>query len=742
MNRFHTVNADHLPDHLSLRLGSDRESEGLALGSFADVPPVSLLQTTAAGSSITGTAGNDSLSGTKGNDTLDGGAGADTLAGGKGGDLYIVDNQGDVINEQSKGGTDVVQASLSWTLGSNLEKLVLTGHGNFDGTGNTLDNKLTGNDGDNLLNGSTGKDTLAGGLGDDTYIVDDLGDVVNDYAGEGTDTVKSSVNWTLGMATENLTLKGDLNLWGAGNSADNKLHGNAGANQLMGYDGDDVLDGMEGADTLIGGLGNDIYVVDNAKDVITELANQGTDLVRAYVNWTLSDNFENMVLEDSASISGTGNDSNNGITGNSGENLIAGNAGDDTISGQKGNDTLLGGDGNDFLDGGEGVDSMAGGAGNDVYILDKRQDLIEEGENQGTDEVQTTFNYTLHDNFENLTLLGTDNLTGTGNELINYIRGNSGDNLLTGSGTGDTLDGGLGADTMTGGTVYVVDNPGDVILDDSLDAFDAIKSSIDWTLATDFENLILIGEDNINATGNELANYIVGNQGDNIITGINSISPKGLHDTLSGGDGNDIFQFNSSDIYYIYLLRWDNFINGGAGEDTLSLVGSNTYLNTPSLETNTLQSIEKIDLTGTGNNSLRLYDINFSESNFINSANASSLGWTNGTYSFQSYEKRMQLIVDGNAGDAVYGLSHSKLMGTVIRGGNTYSVYNSTQTDDQYIVDTDITTDYVPKQPNTPANASGSATGDDEPAHSFDHTALLHHWMGISTPDAHGDWLL
>jgi Ca2+-binding RTX toxin-like protein len=116
--------------------------------------------------SMTGSSGADALLGYAGNDTIAGGGGLDTLIGGAGNDLYLV-KPGNVVTELAGEGTDTVRSAKSWTLGTAVENLVLTGGGNAGGTGNNQANVLTGNDGDNVLKGQGGKDTLAGGTGDD-----------------------------------------------------------------------------------------------------------------------------------------------------------------------------------------------------------------------------------------------------------------------------------------------------------------------------------------------------------------------------------------------------------------------------------------------------------------------------------------------------------------------------------------------------------------------------------------------
>jgi Ca2+-binding RTX toxin-like protein len=314
-------------------------------------------------------AGNDYLFGGAGNDSLDGGTDADVMYGEMGNDTYIVDNVADVTNESVNAGIDTVKASLNWSLAANLENLTLTGSTAINGTGNELDNVLTGNGaanvlaggaGNDVLDGGLGNDTLVGGAGNDTYVVNVATDVVTELAGEGMDTVTSLVTWTLGSNLENLTLTGTSAINGTGNTLDNWLIGNAAANTLTGGAGNDILDGGAGTDKLVGGAGDDIYVVDVTTDVVTELANEGTDTVRSSVTWTLGTNLENLTLLGSGTVNATGNTLANVLTGNSANNTLNGGAGADTLDGGAGNDILIGGTGADtYMFGrGWGVDTV------------------------------------------------------------------------------------------------------------------------------------------------------------------------------------------------------------------------------------------------------------------------------------------------------------------------------------------------------------------------------------------------
>ncbi|RXR07552.1 putative Ig domain-containing protein [Pseudoxanthomonas composti] len=313
------------------------------------------------------------VQGTSGNDTLTGTSAADMLVGGAGDDIYTVNHFGDVIIEEAGEGSDLINASISYDLPENVEKLTLTGSAE-NAYGNGLDNTLTGNGDANYLVGGAGNDTLLGnngsdeldgglgndtldggggddymygGDGDDTYVVGSSGDEVREEEHEGVDTVRSSLTYTLGSEIENLVLTGSSGLSGNGNELDNVLTGNSGANTLRGYAGNDYLDGGSGNDTMIGGSGDDVYVVGATGDKVTESANEGVDSVLSAVTYTLSANLENLTLTGKSAINGTGNASANLLIGNSGNNALSGLAGDDTLEGKQGGDTLTGAAGND-----------------------------------------------------------------------------------------------------------------------------------------------------------------------------------------------------------------------------------------------------------------------------------------------------------------------------------------------------------------------------------------------------------
>jgi Ca2+-binding RTX toxin-like protein len=317
------------------------------------------------------------------------------------------------------------------------------------------------------------------------------------------------------------------------------LLGLGGSDTLNGEQGNDVLDGGVGADRMAGGAGDDTYFVEDAGDQVIELSDEGVDRVYSVISYTLPKQVEALVLSGAGNIIAIGNTL---------DNVLIGNAGDNTLNGRA------------------GADTMRGGLGNDVYRVDNVDDTVTEYEGEGTDRVIASITYVLGEHVENLSLTGPDVIDGTGNELDNQIKGNSASNMLFGGVGNDTLNGGAGADTLFGGfgdDDYVVDQMNDQVVELVDEGVDTVRSSVDFVLPDQVENLTLTGSAQSSGWGNALDNVLVGNADANYLAGLAG------HDSVRGNGGNDILQGGFGDD----LLHGNagvNLLDGGVGDDVLT----------------------------------------------------------------------------------------------------------------------------------------------------------------------------
>jgi Ca2+-binding RTX toxin-like protein len=656
--------------------------------------------------------GIDYLEGGAGNDTLTGGGGTNYLIGGLGDDTYIIDVSSvyatiddiyDTITEATNSGNDTlsfqpstydITVNLSQTTtqsfvpgygtifqlsgGLNNIETVIGGFGNDNITGNALDNIINGGNGNDTLLAGAGNDTIYSGTGYSSLGADSIdGGTGNDYLdiNNSTDTANTTINYNIsynGPSSPIGTITGGSNsgttfqnieglsiLAGSGNDSINISRSNL-ASFISGGDGNDYLAGGTGNDTLSGGAGNDTlaggYGVNSLAggtgddtyfityplgqnlnvNTIAENVGEGTDTVISYISYTLDANVENLKLySDFIPLNGTGN---------SGNNLIEAFA-----------SFIGGGAANNVIDGGAGADTMIGGMGDDTYVVDNIGDVVTENLDEGTDTVQSSINYNLGVNLENLTLFGTDNINGTGNALDNIITGNAGNNILDGGagndtiygGTGDdfigdyssgndtiygeagndSLYGGAGNDSLYGGlgndSYYLsytasdltndtaVENPGEGI--DTAYSIFTVNA-----LAANVENLSLLGTGNINGTGNSLDNQILGNAGNNTLdggagndfianfynTGTNTLIGGEGNDVLYGGGANDtLIGGNGNDTYYYSLvsteLATDTFVETATGGYDTAITASSVTQLADNIET--LYFVGTADINGTGN---------------------------------------------------------------------------------------------------------------------------------------------
>ncbi len=293
--------------------------------------------------------------------------------------------------------------------------------------GGSGDDTLTGTPGDDTLNGGPGADTMTGGNGNDKYIVDHPGDLAIEGPGGGNDSVSTVADYQLtpGSHIERLNSIS----WAL--TTPLKLTGNEFANLIEGNAGNNILDGRGGADRLVGFGGDDKYVVDNAGDVVVELAGGGNDSISTLIDYTLAPGSSVEWLNSISWLLATPLK----LTGNELANLIEGNNGHNTLDGRGGADTLKG-----FF-------------GDDKYIVDNAGDLVIEAADAGYDTVSTLVDYTLMEGsrVERLTSISwalTTPLQLTGNGLVNLIQGNAGNNYLDGKLGNDTLVGFGGADSF------------------------------------------------------------------------------------------------------------------------------------------------------------------------------------------------------------------------------------------------------------------------------------------------------
>ena len=663
------------------------------------------------------------LQGGAGNDTIDGGAGVDYASYSRnapalgGVSAFIANGSGTVSD--GFGTTDTL---------INIEGLEGSSSGDTL-SGGTGTQWFRGRGGSDLIDGGADADWVSY-LSDPSSVIVNLGASALDVGG-GITVVGGTARDGWGGPGGILGLGGTdvlSNIENAeGSSSNDTLVGSIGANDLRGSGGADYINGGEGIDTLRGGTGNDIFVFDVAPvagnlKVIADFASgdkihfDATDLTglpnngalgsaqflqgagltfaqtlaqRIVYNTTTGDIYYDVDGAEGGGVAAVKilNLTTNGSTPSSitntdfvifggtslpfgateGDDVLTGTAGNDSIGGYGGNDTIYGLGGADTLDGGTGVDIVYGGPGNDIYIVDATSDASYEALNEGVDEVRSSATYTLGANIENLTLLGSGNINGTGNSLANVITGNDGINTLFGGGGNDTLiggggndilagntgndwlDGGVGADQMYGyggNDVYVIDDAGDFVSEAFNAGTDEVRSTLAaYTLIGNVENLTLLGSGNINGTGNSLANVITGNDGSNILAG------GGGNDTLSGGAGNDTLSGGAGNDTLIWDAA-DGSIQGGADTDTLRIDGSGVVIDLTAISDTKITDVEIINFAGSGGHllSLALGDVlamsSATDTLFISAGSAGNSvditdfgGWASVTSDVSGYSK-------------------------------------------------------------------------------------------------------
>ncbi|QBE63355.1 beta strand repeat-containing protein [Pseudoduganella lutea] len=605
---------------------------------------------------VPGTESGDDITGTDGNDTLDGQGGADTMHGGAGDDTYIVDNEGDVVEEDWSDLADTVQIAFtkagSYVLAQGVENAVVTAPDNIAVAiiGNGLDNGLTGNGAANHLAGGTGWDTLDGGAGNDTmvggdgydvYFVDSQGDVVID-TDDGMVIVENLASYTLGANLHDLRYWGTGAFTGKGNALDNTLQGGSGDDKLDGAAGNDRLYSSLGNDTLQGGVGNDTMTVRKSTGNMLFDGGTGTDVVE--YAWNLAEvritrPAENDVLVTHIATGATILARNaesfrfadttlslaaiRAAAAGPGADALKGTEAGDYLDGMGGNDQLWGFGGNDTLDGGTGSDKLAGGMGNDTYVVDATGDKITELAGQGTDTVSTKLaKYTLGAHLENLTYTGTTAFAGTGNAFDNVIAAGFGN---------DTIDGAAGKDR------YVIDgdfadfqrqspNDKDLVLVKGTQKI--TLRNIEEVEFSDGVKTLAQLQVNVASQGNDT---LTGTDGDDQINGLAGA------DQLTGGKGDDAYFLDNVGDTVIELA------NGGIDTVNIGIAAKLTYTLGANIEHATITSTAVIHLVGNA------------EDNTL-TGNAAANMLTGGAGNDTLVGGKGNDTLDGGAGDDVYSV--------------------------------------------------------------------------------------
>jgi Ca2+-binding RTX toxin-like protein len=335
---------------------------------------------------------NDTLSGLAGNDTLDGGLGADTLIGGDGNDVFVVDDAGDVVTEANAdlavGGTDRVEAFVSYTLGANAENLDLNGAA-VRGTGNALNNVINGNANANELFGGAGNDTIDGGDGSDLVDGGEGNDTLSGGAGGDADTIIGGVgNDTIEVGSGNDIIRYTAADFGADTINNFDSVGGSAATQdlidlsALGVTAANFATRVTIADIEDGGVDDTLITVRDAAG-----ATLGTirleEVEATGANGVTAADFILAAAAPTTPVAGATAGPNT-INGTAADNLINGLGGNDTLNGLGGNDTINGGEGADTLNGGDGNDTLSGGIGSDTGIMGDNFSTVAYNNSTGT----------------------------------------------------------------------------------------------------------------------------------------------------------------------------------------------------------------------------------------------------------------------------------------------------------------------------------------------------------------------
>lgn len=245
-----------------------------------------------------------------------------------------------------------------------------------------------------------------------------------------------------------------------------------------------------------------------------------------------------------------------------------------TIIGTPRDDRLVGTPFDDIIDGRRGFDVMIGGRGDDTYYVDntpgrgrhehhrhgRRADQVVENPGEGHDVVYSKASYTLPANVEDLHLLGSKNLDGTGNAEANWIEGNKGRNKLAGGAGDDLLQGRDGNDELRGGAGV-----------DVLQGGRGNDKLVDQEGSTVFDG----GSGNDRLTGGRSADFFAGGRGNDVL------QLGGGHDVIAffKGDGADRIEGEHQEaVLVLGGIRYEDLLFRKHGADLVLEMGGHDRL--------------------------------------------------------------------------------------------------------------------------------------------------------------------
>ncbi|MGX7895868.1 hypothetical protein [Tsuneonella sp. HG222] len=472
---------------------------------------------------IIGYDGNDEIYGDDGDDYIDPGNGRNIVAAGSGNDRIFGGLQDDNIDGGDDNDLIIGGFGFDYLDGGQGDDEIHGGPDNDTIGGGGGNDRLFGDDGNDWVYGWGNDDYMVGGLGDDTYQVDSPGDVIVEFEGEGYDWVSASINYTLPLQVEAISVNGSPD--------GTKATGNERDNVMVGGWNSEIFDGMGGRDIMRGGPGDDTYYVDNPEDKVWEFQRldfvpvigtpnlYGNDTVYSTVSYVLDSTTEAVtahfnLIYDPTYLGGAENliligSGNLNATGNLLDNKLLGNGSNNILSGLAGNDILVGGTGEDALFGGAGIDtaSYEGDEGG-VFVN------LSLGRGYGNASFGDTY-----DSIENV----------IGTAYNDFLIGDPGLNRLDGAGGDDTIVGAVGADVIIGGSGFdwasYEDNSGVVFI--NLTLAKGYNNAAEGDTYEGVEHLV----------GGLMDDFFIGNDGANRLNGAMGA------DTLLGAGGADIFMF-------------------------------------------------------------------------------------------------------------------------------------------------------------------------------------------------------